>query len=138
MHMEETGGEQLIQALRRYMPWNEQEAADCRESLRRLKSGEELYDRSNASAHMTASAWVVSPDRSRVLMAYHNLYRSWAWLGGHADGERNLLAVAEREVREESGVRTVRPVSDEIFSVEINQFSKSTFQDSKPAFTPDI
>jgi 8-oxo-dGTP pyrophosphatase MutT (NUDIX family) len=68
---------------------------------------------------MTASAWVVSADRQYVLMAYHNLYRSWSWLGGHADGERDLFAVAQREVTEESGVEHIRAVSEEIFSVEI-------------------
>ena len=51
-------------------------------------------------------------------MAYHRLYDSWAWLGGHADGETDLLAVALREVQEEAGVTHVRPVSQEIFSVE--------------------
>ena len=71
------------------------------------------------SAHLTSSAWVVSPDRQRVLLAYHNLYDSWAWLGGHADGERDLLAVALRETREESGLEAVRPVSERVYSVEI-------------------
>ena len=75
---------ELLEQLERYVPWNEQEAADRRELLRRLYSGEPLYTRENASAHLTASAWVVSPDRQKVLLAYHNLYDSWAWLGGHA------------------------------------------------------
>ena len=109
----------LTQQLTQYCPWNEQEEADRRELLRRLESSEDLYTRSNAAAHLTASAWVVSPDRQQVLMAYHNLYDSWAWLGGHADGERDLLAVALREVREESGLTEVRPVSDRIYSLEI-------------------
>lgn len=108
-----------IEALERYTPWNEQEARDRAEFLRRLKSGESLYGRENVSGHITASAWVVSPDRKQVLMAYHNLYGSWAWLGGHADGERDLLSVALREVREESGLTCVRPVSTDIYSVEI-------------------
>ena len=84
-----------------------------------MGSGEELYSRSNPSAHLTASAWVVSPDRNQVLMAYHKLYDSWAWLGGHADGERDLLAAALREVQEESGLRDIRPVSRQIYSLEI-------------------
>ena len=105
--------------LERYRPWNAQEAQDREELLRRLRSGEELYTRRNASGHLTASAWVISPDRTRVLMAYHNLYDSWSWLGGHADGDRDLLAVALREVREESGLESVCPVSPEIYSVEI-------------------
>ena len=109
----------LIQGLSAFCPWNEQEAQDRLELLRRLQSGESLYGRENTSAHLTASAWVVSPDRTRVLMAYHNLYDSWAWLGGHADGQRDLLAVALREVQEESGLTEVRPVSRQIYSLEI-------------------
>ena len=99
----------LIAQLRVYKPWNAQETQDRAELLRRLESGEELYGRENASAHLTASAWVVSPDRTQVLLAYHNLYDSWSWLGGHADGERDLLSVAMREVREESGLEILRP-----------------------------
>ena len=109
----------LTDAIRRFQPWNQQEERDREELLRRLESGEELYTRDNASAHLTASAWVVSPDRRQVLMAWHNLYGSWAWLGGHADGDRDLLATAMREVREESGLTAVRPVSPEIYSLEI-------------------
>ena len=109
----------LMQELAAYRPWNEQEERDRAELLRRLGSGEELYSRDNASAHLTASAWVVSPDRTQVLLAYHNLYDSWAWLGGHADGDRDRPAVARREVREESGLTEVRPVSDRIYSLEI-------------------
>ena len=110
---------ELIEELEAYQPWNEQEERDRAELLRRLKSGEELYSRENQSAHLTASAWVVSPDRTQVLLAYYNLYHSWAWLGGHADGERDLLNVAMREVREESGLSDVRPVTDALYSVEI-------------------
>ena len=109
----------LLRELAVYRPWNEQEERDCAELLRRLHSGEELYSRDNAAAHLTVSAWVVSPDRSQVLMAYHKLYDSWAWLGGHADGDRDLLAVALREVREESGLTNLRPVLPDIFSLEI-------------------
>ena len=107
----------LLEQLRAYRPWNGQEARDRDEMVRRLASGEALYTRDNPSAHLTASAWVVSPGRDRVLMAHHNLYHSWAWLGGHADGDRDLLFTAMREVREESGLTHVRPVSEDIFSL---------------------
>ena len=56
---------------------------------------------------MTASAWVVNKDRTKVLMVYHNIYNSWSWLGGHADGETDLLKVAVREVKEEAGLDVV-------------------------------
>ena len=110
---------ELEKALEKFCPWNEQEARDQEEILARLARAEALYTRENTAAHVTASGWVVSPDRKQVLMAYHNLYDSWAWLGGHADAERDLLKTAMREVMEESGLTEVKPVSEEIYSVEI-------------------
>ena len=109
----------LADALEAFAPYNEQEARDAAEIVRRLRGGENLWTRENASAHLTASAWIVSPDRTRTLMCFHRLYRSWSWLGGHADGETDLLAVALREAREESGLKRVCPVTPELFSVEI-------------------
>ena len=109
---------ELLEQLKHYQPWNQQEAQDLAEMLRRLEQGESLYTRENTASHFTASAWVVSPDRKQILLAHHNLYDSWAWLGGHADGELDLLAVALREVQEESGL-TATPISENIFSLEI-------------------
>ena len=108
----------IMEELERYQPWNEQEERDRLVLLELLRAGWNLWTRENLVAHLTASAWVVSPDRRKVLMAYHNLYNSWSWLGGHADGERDLLAVALREVREESGLAVVQPVRRDLFSLE--------------------
>ncbi|MDD3242593.1 MAG: NUDIX hydrolase [Eubacteriales bacterium] len=102
-----------------YSPWNDQEAREQQMMLRWMELCGDLLWRTNALAHFTASAWVVNPARDRVLMAYHHIYQAWAWLGGHADGEADLLGVAMREAREESGIRTVEPLSRDIFSVEI-------------------
>ena len=109
----------LLEELEQYRPWNEQEERDRTELLRRLRSGEDLYTRDNSAGHLTASAWVVSPDRRQVLIAYHNIDDAWSWLGSHANRDHDLLAVAAREVREESGLTAVRPVSRSIYSVEI-------------------
>lgn len=108
----------LAGQLTAFVPFNEQEARDRELLLGYLRREPEVLTRKNPLAHFTASAWVVNPAHTRVLMAYHNIYRSWSWLGGHADGESDLLAVALREVREESGIRSARPVSRDIFSVE--------------------
>lgn len=109
----------LEQQLLSYRAWNEQEARDREVILRCLRGEPDVFTRSNPLAHMTASAWIVSPNRARVLMAYHNVYHSWAWLGGHADGDTDLLRVALREAREESGLVHVRPVTGELFSLEV-------------------
>ena len=103
----------------RYAPFNEQEARDKAVILRFLEQNDDAFLRENRIAHMTASAWVVNPARDKVLMVYHRIYDSWSWTGGHADGETDLLAVALREVTEETGVRSVRPVTPEIFSLEV-------------------
>ena len=102
-----------------FVPACEQEENDRRLMLRDMDVFADLLTRENETAHFTASCWIVNPGRTKVLMAYHNLYQSWAWLGGHADGERELLDVALREVREESGVQNVHPVTREIYSLEI-------------------
>ena len=109
----------LKEKIERYVPYNEQEEADKQELLRILELNENYFIRENLAAHFTASGWVVSPDRTKTLLAYHNLYDSWAWLGGHADGETDLLSVALKEVREESGLKEVFPVSEDVFSLEI-------------------
>lgn len=111
--------EKLIGQIQNYTPWNAQEAADKALFLHLLKSGGDLSRRDNLSAHLTASAWVVTPDRQKILMAFHNLYNSWAWLGGHADGCWDLLGVARREAEEESGISGLRTVTEDIFSLEI-------------------
>lgn len=110
--------QELMESIRTYQPFNEQEEMDKSLILNWIENQDDAFSRDNTVAHMTASAWVVNKDRSRVLMVYHNIYDSWSWLGGHADGETDLLAVAIREVKEEAGISCVRPVSEKIFSLE--------------------
>ena len=110
--------EKLISQIEKYKPYNEQEEKDKILILDWIRNNANAFSRENTVAHMTASAWVVNKDRSKVLMVYHNIYNSWSWLGGHADGETDLLSVAIREVKEEAGISDVHPVSEEIFSLE--------------------
>ncbi len=111
--------ERLIEQLQRFRTWNEQEEKDREILLHCLQTQGDIFSRENRIAHMTASGWVVNGDRTKILMAYHNLYASWAWLGGHADGLEDLLRVALREVQEESGLMKVRPLSMEPYSLEV-------------------
>ncbi len=109
----------LISDIEEYTPFNEQEQADKKIILDFLRNHEDIFLRDNLVAHMTASSWVVNKTHDKILMAYHNLYDSWAWLGGHADGETDLLKVALKEVREETSVKDVSPITKDIFSLEI-------------------
>ena len=111
--------EHLIRQIEDYVPFNEQEHRDKAQILAFLHSGEDLLTRNNSVAHLTASAWVVSPDRKQVIMVYHNLYHSWSWMGGHADGDADLLQVARKEVMEECGLTELTVVSPDIFSLEV-------------------
>jgi 8-oxo-dGTP pyrophosphatase MutT (NUDIX family) len=71
--------------------------------------------RSCVPGHLTGSAWIVNADRTRTLLTHHHKLDKWLQLGGHADGDGDLLAVALREAREESGLTWLRAVSAEIF-----------------------
>lgn len=108
----------IIEQIRNYEPYNELEKRDKETILKCLDTYPDIFFRSNPVVHMTASAWVTNKDRNKILMAYHNIYNSFSWLGGHCDGDEDCLAVAIREVQEESGIKNVKPISNDILSIE--------------------
>lgn len=99
----------LAEDVMAYQPVNEQEHVDRELILERLAHDPHVADRSSL-AHLTTSAWTVDAAGERVLLCYHNIYDSWSWVGGHADGELDLAAVAARELAEETGVTRARLV----------------------------
>lgn len=94
------------------------EAAMLAETLQFVEAHADCLLRSCVPGHLTGSAWIVSGDRRQVLLTHHRKLDKWLQLGGHADGDPDLLEVALREAREESGLRTVRPVSRDVFDVD--------------------
>lgn len=108
----------LYEEIARYQPINEQEERDQKQMLRFIQQNPDCLLRDNEVAHFTTSIWTVNREHTKVLMAYHNIYNSWAWIGGHADGEENLCAVALRELQEETGVKHGKLVNRDIFSLE--------------------
>ncbi|HAB61292.1 MAG TPA: NUDIX hydrolase [Lachnospiraceae bacterium] len=108
-----------IDEIRNYNPFNEQEKQDKKVALDYITTFPNILTRENEFAHMTASSWIVNKDRTKVLMIFHNIYQSWAWTGGHADGEDNLRNVAIRETMEETGIKNIKPLQEDIFSLEL-------------------
>ncbi|MFJ8262901.1 NUDIX hydrolase [Rummeliibacillus sp. NPDC094406] len=102
-----------------YQPYNEQEAKEREVMVQYIDSFSNILTRENEFAHFTASAWIVNHNHTKVLMAYHNIYQSWSWIGGHADGDPDLLHVALKETGEETGLTNIKPLSEEIYSMEI-------------------
>ena len=109
----------LYEQLQNYEPYNEQEEKDKASMLWFMKHSENVFSRDITIAHFSASSWLVNKERTKVVMVYHNLYNSWAWTGGHADGDEDLLRVAVKEAEEETGLKNVNAVNSDIFSIEI-------------------
>lgn len=103
-----------------FVPQTPAEEADKRQILDYVnRFPDTILTRQNTIAHITASGFTISRDGKWVLMAHHNIYQTWAWTGGHADGEGDLLSVALREAREETGAGHIQPLSTAVASVEI-------------------
>ena len=112
---------QLQAHINAFVPFNEQEQRDKQVILRALETDPNCFNRS-AQAHMACSIWVIDPAMTQTLLVYHNIYNSWSWIGGHADGQHDLNAVALRELQEETGVEHARIVPcgpGDIYSLEV-------------------
>lgn len=104
----------------RFRARDDREAQEQRMILEMIdRLGDAILTRESEIAHMTASSIIVSKDRRRTLMAFHRIYNSWAWTGGHADGESDFEAVARREAREETGISGLTRLGGGIASLEI-------------------
>jgi 8-oxo-dGTP pyrophosphatase MutT (NUDIX family) len=97
-----------------------EEARLTADTIRFVEAHEDCLLRSCGPGHLTGSAWIVSPDRRRVLLTHHRKLDKWLQLGGHADGDPDLPAVARREAQEESGLVHVRPLGTAIFDLDVH------------------
>lgn len=106
----------LVKLLESFIPSSDQETADYAVFLERARDPINLTRKSDA--HFTASAFVLNQDHTKVLAIFHNIYQSWGWMGGHADGDPDLLHVAEKEAEEESGISHLKLLHPAPISIE--------------------
>lgn len=110
----------IFQSVKAYQPYNLEEEKEKQIVLQLCeKDKEQLLFRSSHLAHATATAMVFNEKKDKVLMIKHNIFDTWACVGGHADGQPDLFQVAKKELKEETGVFEAKPISQEILSLDI-------------------
>jgi 8-oxo-dGTP pyrophosphatase MutT (NUDIX family) len=85
-----------------------------------VRAHEQCFERTFAQGHVTGSAWILDQAHGHCLLTHHQKLQRWFQLGGHADGDSNIVRVAMREAQEESGLSSLRLVSTEIFDLDIH------------------
>ncbi len=109
----------ILKELEKFIPENEIEAKELQIIKKFIKENHNALTRNNETAHITVSAWITNFSLDKVLMIYHNIYDSWSWPGGHLDGNENLVQVAKCEAKEETGIESLKLLTDTCISVEI-------------------
>ena len=110
----------LRQALKEFVPFDENEAECLRKTLNFVETGSNLFSRSNQLGHINSSAFLMNSDLSKLLMMHHKFLNQWFQFGGHSDGDENTMRVAAREVREESGIENFVPLRNGVFDISVN------------------
>lgn len=102
--------------LEKFIPQGEQEVSDFK-IFKAFAKDERNFTR-DSIAHFTASAFVLNKEHTKLLGIFHKIYQSWGWMGGHSDGDTDLLQVAQKEVREESGLSDLKILLNQPISIE--------------------
>ena len=110
---------QWINDIKNYIPYNEQEETDKRLILQCLDIYDNLLSRENVLAHITSSGYIINESKNKVLMVHHNIYKTWSWTGGHADGEADLLKVAIKEAKEETSIENIGVLDENTIAIDI-------------------
>ncbi|MBU3191865.1 NUDIX hydrolase [Clostridium bowmanii] len=104
----------------KFNPNNEQEGQDKKIILDYIEEfPQNILSRENKFAHITSSGFIMNKAMDKVLMVHHNIRNTWAWTGGHVDGDTDFLHVAVKEAKEETGINAVTALTKNIVSIDI-------------------
>ncbi|MGF1636182.1 MAG: NUDIX hydrolase [Cyclobacteriaceae bacterium] len=109
----------LISALAQYQTSSTEEKNFIPRFLEILKE-DNCYQRSRVAGHITGSAWIITEDHQWVLMVHHRKLDKWLQPGGHADGDEDILAVAYKEAKEETGLTGINQTGNTFFDIDIH------------------
>lgn len=110
----------LLALLDSHAPFDHVEAEMLDRFRRFVTTQPQCFERTLLEGHVTGSAWVLDAEGTKVLLLHHRKLDRWLQPGGHCDGNPNVLAVALREAREESGLQHLTVVSSALFDIDIH------------------
>lgn len=110
----------LLSLLAAYTPSEGEEYEMYNEIGQFVTANEDCFERTLSIGHVTASGWVVSPERGHVLLMHHRKLDRWFQPGGHCDGDPDVVLVAAKEVSEETGLSHPQLAQEGIFDVDIH------------------
>ena len=112
----------LLQQLQNFRSVYAEEQSQIQRVIKFLEEEPDAFHRTLLKGHVTGSAWIVTPDFLKVLLTHHRKLGRWQQLGGHADGDEDIVRVAEREAYEESGLPegSIMRAPDPVFDVDIH------------------
>lgn len=113
--------EKLLIDLKKYIPFDSHEKEMVGKVISLIENTPDCFHNNFFPAHITASAWIIDNGLTHMLFTYHKKLNKWLQLGGHADGEENLVNAATREAMEESGLTSVQLADPGIFDVDIHE-----------------
>ena len=111
----------ILAKLAAYKPMDANDAAQRDRITIFVQNHPDCFERSLAVGHLTGSSWLINRTGDRVLLTHHRKLDMWLQLGGHADGNCDILDVALQEAREESGLDRIHAVSDDIFDLDVHR-----------------
>ncbi|MBW7887559.1 MAG: NUDIX hydrolase [Bacteroidetes bacterium] len=117
---------ELLRKLKTYSPFDAHETSMAEKIISFIETHPACFERSLQIGHITGSSCIVNAMRTKTLLTHHAKLNKWLQPGGHSDGDADILRVALREALEESGMKQIVSVTDEIFDVDIHEIPERT------------